>query len=168
MDRANAAAYAAIYRCTNREDRRYGGRGIAVYPPWLKDPATFAAYLRTLEGWDNAGLMLDRINVDGNYEPNNLRYVTPKVSANNRRSKARVEIDNLLFRILNVDSRRLKALRCVHKLTLLDIAEASGTSMRDVLNLEAGKLHYIKFRDLLSLLDVYMTAFPSLRPEIEG
>lgn len=79
---------AAINRCYDKDHPRYhdwGGRGIHVYEKWLESRASFVSYLMTLEGWDKEGLILDREDNDKNYEPGNLRFVTPSVSNYNRR-----------------------------------------------------------------------------------
>jgi hypothetical protein len=73
----------AILRCTDRDHEqyhRYGGRGIRVHPPWVEDRVAFVEYLMTLDGCNDEFLWLDRIDNDGNYEPGNLRWVTPSVS----------------------------------------------------------------------------------------
>ena len=78
-----------IGRChteTNKQYPSYGGRGIYVHPEWRKDRSKFLLYIQTLEGWDNPNLELDRINVNGHYEPNNIRFVTRKQNIANRRS----------------------------------------------------------------------------------
>jgi hypothetical protein len=76
---------AAISRCSDLDNPDYGGRGIKVFGAWLIDPGLFIDYLATLPGHDQAGLLLDRINNNGDYEPGNLRFVTPVESAGNRR-----------------------------------------------------------------------------------
>lgn len=58
----------------------YGFRGITVCRRW-HDPVAFAADM----GQPAPGLQLDRVDNDGNYEPGNCRWVTPRQNSNNRR-----------------------------------------------------------------------------------
>lgn len=78
----------AIARCCNERHplyTYYGGRGISICDAWLEEPWQFEQYLLSLEGHDMPGLWLDRIDNDGDYEPGNLRFVTPSQSASNRK-----------------------------------------------------------------------------------
>jgi len=75
-------------RCTNpkRNDYSYyGGRGITVCDEWL---ASFQAFYDwcIANGWGK-GLTIDRLNVDGNYCPENCRWVSRTVQAQNRRKQ---------------------------------------------------------------------------------
>ena len=75
-------------RCFNESSRdfpRYGGRGISMCPLWA---GSFAAFFADM-GECPAGLSLDRINVNGNYEPGNCRWATPYEQAVNRRNTVR-------------------------------------------------------------------------------
>ncbi len=70
--------------------RFYGGRGIRVCEQWSKDPQSFFSWARE-NGW-RQGLELDRIDTNGNYCPENCRFVTHREnSQNTRRSKATPE-----------------------------------------------------------------------------
>lgn len=75
-----------IQRCYNTSHKQYndwGGRGIKVCDRWLNSPENFIQDM----GNRPKGTSLDRINNDGNYEPNNCRWATSKEQSNNRRPK---------------------------------------------------------------------------------
>lgn len=73
-----------VQRCTNPNHPRYagwGGRGITVCPEWLDFEAFYADV-----GDAPPGMSLDRVDNDGNYEPGNVRWATPREQLLNRRN----------------------------------------------------------------------------------
>jgi hypothetical protein len=82
-------------RCTMKSHpgwNGYGGRGIEVAAEWLTFQ-TYYDYVINLEGY-HEGAHLDRINNNGNYEPGNVRWVTPKQNGRNKRNTLMVEYNN--------------------------------------------------------------------------
>ena len=61
--------------------KNYGGKGVQVCAAWLDDPWEFYRWAEA-NGWAE-GLQIDRIDSDGNYCPENCRWVTPRVQAQN-------------------------------------------------------------------------------------
>lgn len=84
-------------RCTNSKIEhydRYGGRGIKICDEWLHSFENFykwaieAGYDESKSGKDQS---LDRIDVNGNYEPSNCRWVTQKQQMHNISKTAYME-----------------------------------------------------------------------------
>lgn len=75
-----------IDRCerpTCKDYKNYGGRGIKVCREWKESYLTFKKW--SFENGYKEELTIDRINVDGDYSPNNCRWVTIKEQQRNRR-----------------------------------------------------------------------------------
>ena len=75
-----------MHRCENPKREKYkiyGGRGISVCEEW-RNPVAFMDWAYS-NGYA-PGLQLDRIDNDGNYCPENCRFVTPSQNSCNRTS----------------------------------------------------------------------------------
>jgi hypothetical protein len=70
-------------RCTNPNRKQwpqYGGRGIVVHPEF----DTFEKFFKYIGKCPNPSMSLDRIDVNGDYEPGNIRWATPRTQKLNR------------------------------------------------------------------------------------
>lgn len=100
-------------RCCNPHTKYYsdyGGRGIRVCSLWM-DYVSFREW--ALSNGYADGLSIDRINVNGNYEPENCRWTTMKGQQNNRRN-------NVVLKYMG------------KSYSIKDIARISGASERTV------------------------------------
>ncbi|NCC20098.1 hypothetical protein EOM33_03480 [Candidatus Saccharibacteria bacterium] len=80
---------------------QYGGRGIRCHLAL----ETFEGFMDNIPDGYHDNLTLDRINVDGDYEPGNLRWSTQREQQNNRRNNRLVELSDAVRRTVAEASR---------------------------------------------------------------
>lgn len=119
-DKTNTRIY-RIYcamktRCYNKNVssyKNYGGRGVKICDEWLNDFITF--YNWSIENGYKDNLSIDRIDVNGNYEPNNCRWTDTYTQMNNTRKTKKYTYDGKSLtlkewsRILNIPYTTLRS-----------------------------------------------------------
>ena len=78
-------------RCLNKKCihyKYYGGRGITICQEWESNFKAFHDWALN-NGWVS-GLTLERIDVDGNYEPSNCTWITLSKQQYNKRTSSRI------------------------------------------------------------------------------
>jgi hypothetical protein len=84
-------------RCENPNDKKfsdYGARGIKVSPEWSAD---FERFYKDMGRRPMSATSIDRIDVNGHYEPGNCRWADTLTQARNRRNHRLVEYDGAMI-----------------------------------------------------------------------
>lgn len=80
------------HRCTNPNNshyKNYGGRGIQVCERWL----SFKNFWEDVKSEYKEGLTIERINVNGNYEPSNVTWITIGQQMHNQTTNVYIEYE---------------------------------------------------------------------------
>lgn len=96
-------------RCYNKNNKLYkyyGERGISICDEWTdKENGFINFYNWAMANGYTDELTIDRINVDGNYEPLNCRWVTMAVQCNNKRNNVIFDINGEKLNIAQISRR---------------------------------------------------------------
>lgn len=89
-------------RCYNPNHKgyeSYGGRGITICEEWLNDYLKFKAWAYSTgydENAEKGECTIDRIDVNGNYEPSNCRWITIQEQQKNKRPSSEWKKRNIV------------------------------------------------------------------------
>jgi len=84
---------AMTQRCLNpscKDYPKYGGRGITVHPPWID---SFEAFYMQMGPRPASDYTIERIDVNGNYEPGNVKWIPRSEQPLNTRSNVRLTVN---------------------------------------------------------------------------
>ena len=79
------------YNPNHHNYKDYGDRGIKMCDTWKNDYLSFAKWSR--ENGYLEDLSIDRINVDGDYSPENCRWTDRKTQGNNKRNNVMITVN---------------------------------------------------------------------------
>ena len=91
-----------ISRCYNQNTENYkyyGGKGVVISQIWLKEGGFKKFYQWAISNGYADNLSIDRINPNGNYTPENCRWVDSETQANNKTNNIHIEIDGEILSI---------------------------------------------------------------------
>lgn len=83
------------YKPNSDRYKNYGARGITICDDWKNNYSNF--YKWAYSNGYNDNLTIERIDINGNYEPSNCTWITMKDQAKNRTSNKWVCIDNVKY-----------------------------------------------------------------------
>ena len=112
-----------IRRCTKETDQAYkyyGGRGIAVCDEWKDDFQAFYDWAMS-HGYSDH-LTIDRIDVNGNYCPENCRWATQREQQRNKRDNTRVSFNGQIKTV----SEWAKEFNCFSSMVYREILKREG------------------------------------------
>lgn len=109
----------------NKQYKNYGGRGIRICDEWA-DSNSFIEW--AIQNGYEEGLQLDRKDVNGNYEPDNCRFVTQLENARNRQNTIYVHYEGQLMTIGEVaDITGIDSARIYQRIHELNWSEYDAT-----------------------------------------
>lgn len=94
-------------RVKHKDYHSYGGRGIKMCQEWRESFKCFYDWCHA-NGYERH-LQIDRRNNDGDYTPDNCRFVTPKGNANNKRNNNLCLLDGEKMTDTQADNKLLKS-----------------------------------------------------------
>ena len=106
------------YRCFNKNCQRYknyGGRGIKICEDWLGYNGFNNFYNWAINNGYSDGLTIERINVDGNYCPENCMWIPMKEQYKNKTNTKRILFNGELYTLKELSKLLNLSVDCLRK-----------------------------------------------------
>lgn len=123
------------YRCNNKKNKcykDYGGRGIVVCDEWKNSYENFSTWAKN-NGYSDE-LTIDRVDVNGNYCPENCHWSTVVEQANNKRNSTSISFNSNTKTVAEW-AKQLE----INYMTLYDRINYYGYSINEALTTPVGK-----------------------------
>lgn len=91
--------------------KNYGGRGITVCDKWRKD---FWSFVEDMGDKPYPDYSIDRIDVNGNYEPNNCKWSSKNEQARNNRMARIVLIEGISYHVADLQDKYGVDMKTIH------------------------------------------------------
>lgn len=133
-----AAMKTRCYNTHSTSYNNYGGRGIKIDKDWMNDFQSF--YDWSIANNYEENLSIDRIDVNGNYEPKNCRWVDNKTQSRNRRNNRQDTIKITAFGETQAVGNWLQDSRCkVKSVATICYRIGSGWTPEDAISKPSGR-----------------------------
>lgn len=122
-------------RCLNPNDDHYpgyGGRGITICEEWRDNYVAFSTWAK--ENGYSDDLTLDRIDVNGNYEPSNCRWATAEEQQRNKRNNRLITFNGETLTLVEWSERT-----GINRCTITNRIDKYGWSVEDALTIPPRK-----------------------------
>lgn len=96
------------YNPNHKDYSSYGGRGIKICERWLEPGGRGFMNFYADMGERPEGMTLDRVDVNGDYEPNNCRWADNMTQVRNKRNVPRSSIGELGVRMRVLDTGNIR------------------------------------------------------------
>ena len=140
---------ARCYNVNNKSYKDYGGRGIIICDEWLGDNGFDNFYNWAISHGYSDELTIDRIEVNGNYEPNNCRWVDLVIQENNRTNNHLITYNNKTMTMamwakeLNINYKTLANRICTYGWSVEKAFTTPVRKIKNSTNQESEELKYV-------------------------
>ena len=124
-----------VYRCKPNHRKYYGMRGIRLCEEWSGENGYTNFYKWSMEHGYSDDLSIDRIDVNGDYSPNNCRWASVEQQSYNKRNTVYVKYDGEYISLLELSKKT-----GIPKQTLYNRIHNKNKTVEEAVKMGIGKI----------------------------